>query len=141
MATLAQLAECRQADLPPQPSEQRTRELLSGALARVYPLAAPLVVSMPVLKFRRMKSQWGNCHWQQGYITLNTALARCPEELQDYVALHELVHFLHHDHGAGFCSAMDALMPDWRARRSELKRFAGALVPGGRAAYHHDHLR
>ena len=46
-----------------------------------------------------MKSQWGNCHWRQGYITLNTALARCPGTLRDYVALHELVHFVHPDHG------------------------------------------
>ena len=67
-------------------------------------------------------------HYRQGYITLNTALARCPEFLRDYVALHELVHFLHHDHGPGFYAAMDARMPDWRKRRQELKRYAQALV-------------
>lgn len=63
---------------------------------------------LPQVKLRKMRSQWGNCHYQQGYITLNTALARCPEPLRDYVALHELVHFLHHDHGTGFYAAMDA---------------------------------
>lgn len=47
----------------------------------------------------------------QGYITLNTALARCPETLRDYVALHELVHFVHPDHGPGFYGLMDRLMP------------------------------
>ena len=97
------------------------------ALARVYPLVEPLGVALPPLKLRALKSQWGNCHWAQGYITLNTALARCPEELRDYVALHELVHFLHHDHGPGFYARMDALMPDWRNRRRTLKRFSGAL--------------
>ena len=71
-----------------------------------------------------MRSQWGNCHWTQGYITLNTALCRCPQALQDYVALHELVHFLHHDHQAGFHSVMDALMPDWRERKSILDQNA-----------------
>ena len=107
------------------------RGLLAEALARMYPLVAPLGVAFPLLKLRKLKSQWGNCHWAQGYITLNTALARCPEELRDYVALHELVHFLHHDHGPGFYARMDALMPDWRRRRKTLKGYSGALERDG----------
>lgn len=122
---LAQRAEAPQ--MPPLPPRRECRELLACALARVYPLVADLGVVMPELKIRTMRSQWGNCHWSQGYITLNTALVRCPERLRDYVALHELVHFLHHDHGSGFYSVMDALMPDWRARRKELKTCAAAL--------------
>ena len=95
---------------------------LRGAVERMLPLVRPMGVRPPQVKLRRMRSQWGNCHWRQEYITLNTALAACPEELQDYVALHELVHFLHHDHGPGFYAAMDALMPDWRERRRERKK-------------------
>ncbi len=112
--------------LEPLPREVCAR-LLGEALARMYPLVAPLGVAFPVLKLRKLKSQWGNCHWAQGYITLNTALARCPEELRDYVALHELVHFLHHDHGPGFYARMNGLMPDWRRRRKALKCYSGAL--------------
>lgn len=122
---LARRAEARQ--LPPLPSREECRELLAQAVMRVYPLVVPLGVAVPVLKLRAMRSQWGNCHWRQGYITLNTALARCPEHLRDYVALHELVHFLHHDHGPGFYAVMDGLMPDWRARRKELKTYGAAL--------------
>ncbi len=106
---------------------------LGEALDRVMPLAAPLGVGRPALKVRPLRSQWGNCHWTKGYITLNTALARCPEGLRDYVALHELVHFLHHDHGPGFYACMDALMPDWRRRRRELKRYGTALEGTGPA--------
>ena len=112
--------------LPPVSREECVRRL-SEALERVYPLVQPLGVAFPSLKLRTLKSQWGNCHWAQGYITLNTALARCPEKLRDYVALHELVHFLHHGHGPEFYARMDALMPDWRQRRQELKRCGGAL--------------
>ena len=111
----------------PLPDRQQCQALLKAAVERVYPLVAPLGVDMPQVKLRVMRSQWGNCHWTQGYITLNTALCRCPQALQDYVALHELVHFLHHDHQAGFHSVMDALMPDWRERRQALKPYAAAL--------------
>lgn len=114
-------------DLPPQPPREVCARLLMEALCRVYSRTEPLGVAFPQLKLRRMKSQWGNCHWAQGYITLNTALCRCPEELRDYVALHELVHFLHHDHGPGFYATMDALMPDWRSRRKALKGYGAAL--------------
>ena len=115
-------------ELPPEPARRECLRLLGEALDRVYPLVQPLGVAWPELRLRRMKSQWGNCHWRQGYITLNTALARCPETLRDYVALHELVHFVHPDHGPGFYGLMDRLMPDWRQRRKELRRYGGARV-------------
>ena len=115
-------------ELPPEPSREACGRLLEEALNRVCPLVSGLGVARPELKLRRMRSQWGNCHWAQGYITLNTALARCPEHLRDYVALHELLHFLHHDHGPEFRGLLDALMPDWRGRREELRSYGALLV-------------
>ena len=113
--------------LPPIPSRRECRVLLARALDRVYPLVVSFGVGRPELKIRKMRTQWGNCHWMQGYITLNTALHRLPEHLRDYVALHELVHLIHHDHGPGFYALMDALMPDWRKRRVELKEYTAAV--------------
>ena len=114
--------------LGPEVSREECYTLLKTALDQVYPLVAPLGVEYPELKLRKMKSQWGNCHWRQGYITLNTALARCPEHLRQYVALHELVHFLHHDHGPGFRARMDQLMPEWKKCRVEMRKYTEALV-------------
>ena len=120
-------ALARQSQTQKLPLEQLPRmvcmEQLSLAVERVYPLVAVFGVLKPQLRLRKMKSQWGNCHYRQGYITLNTALASCPEGLQDYVALHELVHFLHPDHGSGFYAVMDRLMPDWKQRRRTLKNY------------------
>lgn len=127
LTSVMERQRAEQLPVPPEPDRETCRRLLGAAVGRVYPLTEPLGVAMPVLKLRRMTTQWGNCHWSQGYITLNTALARCPEALQDYVALHELVHFLHHDHGSGFYTVMDRLMPDWRSRRRELRRYSAAL--------------
>ena len=117
----------RQRQAQKQPLEELPRavclERLNAALDRVYPPAAALGVARPQLRLRKMKSQWGNCHYRQGYITLNTALAACPPELQDYVCLHELVHFIHPNHGTGFYAAMDKLMPNWKTLRAELKKY------------------
>ncbi len=117
----------RQRDTQKLPLEELSRpeclRRLTSAVEQMYPLLEPFGVTRPLLRLRKMRSQWGNCHYRQGYITLNTALAACPEELRTYVALHELVHFIHPDHGPGFYSLMDRLMPDWKARRSELKKY------------------
>lgn len=126
MDQLEKQARCQVTPLPEYSLDECTRRL-KNALIRIYPLVHRLGVVFPELKLRHMKSQWGNCHWTRGYITLNTALARCPEHLQEYVVLHELVHFLHHDHGPGFHACMESLMPDWRYRRHELKSYGAAL--------------
>lgn len=114
-------------DLLPEVDRKTCLVMLEESVRRVYPLVAGQGVPYPQVRVRKMKSQWGNCHYRQEYITLNTALARCPQSLRDYVALHELVHFLCHDHGPGFYAAMDARMPDWRQRRRQLKDYVAAL--------------
>ena len=123
------LSRMEREDVPLLPvcSREETLACLTEAVNRVYPLVQTFGVEYPQIKIRQMRSQWGNCLWMQGYITLNIALARCPECLQDYVALHELIHFLHHDHGFEFRSKMDLLMPEWKNLRKELKKYAAAL--------------
>lgn len=124
---LERIEQLRHTILLPEVSREACRTMLQQSLERVYPLIRSYGVEMPELKLRRMRSQWGNCHWNDGYITLNTALVRCPEHLRDYVALHELIHFLYHDHGRQFHALQTALMPDWKQRRKQLKTYGGAL--------------
>lgn len=118
--------EERKLPLLPELDREDCAVILKRSLAKMLPLVAAMGVGMPEVRLRRMRS-WGVCHWTKGYITLNVDLHRCPEPLRDYVALHELVHFLHHDHGKGFRAAMDAYMPDWRARQKLLHSYETAL--------------
>lgn len=112
----------RETLLPPKGTE--ALPVLEDSLERMYPLVAPLGVNKPRVKARFMTSRWGSCHWTQGIIVLNTALTALPRDLMDYVTLHELAHFLHPDHGAGFYAVMDRLLPDWREKRRELRGYA-----------------
>lgn len=105
------------------PDQAEALAVLSRAVDRVLPLVEPLGVKRPALQVRYMTSRWGSCHWGKGKIVLNSALAAVDEGLQDYVALHELVHFLHPNHGSGFYAVMDRLMPDWGSRRRRLRDY------------------
>lgn len=105
------------------PEPKTALPILTGSVERMAGMAGPLGVKMPAVKARKMTSRWGSCHYTKGVVVLNTALAALDPALMDYVALHELVHFLHPNHGAGFYAVMDQLMPDWRERRRALKQY------------------
>lgn len=72
------------------------------------------------LVLKSLKTRWGSCNTDKT-ITLNIFLLMLPWELIDYVLIHELVHTKHMHHGPAFWSAVDSLMPDYKARRKELK--------------------
>ena len=104
-------------------SERLCRE----ACGRLYPRFAPLGVPRPEIRMRTMRSCWGNCRPERGVVTFNARLASVPEACIEYVAAHELTHFLHADHSPAFYAALAEVVPDWKARRARLKDFAPLL--------------
>lgn len=76
-------------------------------------------------KLRNMRSQWGNCRAARRLITLNTQLARVPDELREYIVMHEMCHLQIQNHGPEFKALETKLMPDWRKRREALKQYQG----------------
>lgn len=62
-------------------------------------------------------SNWGSCS-SRGNINLNLNLMRVPQELQDYVILHELSHRKYPNHGAEFHALLDRLCLDCIGRPS-----------------------
>ena len=60
-------------------------------------------------------SNWGSCS-SRGNINLNLNLMRLPEELSDYVLLHELSHLRHPNHGPQFHALVDRLCRDGLGR-------------------------
>ena len=87
----------------------------------IYPLFKPYGVKYPLIKIRNMKSRWGSCQPQKGIITLNSKMLAAPREAIEYVVLHEFAHFVHPNHSKDFYRLVEALMPDWRERRSLLQ--------------------
>lgn len=69
---------------------------------------------------QRMKTKWGSCTPQAGYIRLNTDLAKKPPECLEYIMVHELVHLLEPTHNAQFSALMDLHLPQWRHLRKRL---------------------
>ncbi len=96
---------------------QQIREALPELLTRWEPL---LKVKASRIFVQRMKTLWGSCTPQSGYIRLNTDLAKKPPECLEYILVHELVHLLEPTHNERFLALMDHHLPHWRHLRKAL---------------------
>ncbi len=78
-------------------------------------------INEPALRYRKMKSRWGSCHFHQKIITLSLMLTEVSVPAIEYVVLHELVHLFHPNHSKDFYAMVEKLMPDWKSRRQLLR--------------------
>lgn len=69
---------------------------------------------------QRMKTKWGSCTPELGYIRLNTDLAKKPPECLEYIVVHELVHLVEPTHNERFVALMDLYLPHWQHLRKQL---------------------
>jgi len=74
------------------------------------------------LSFRSQKTRWGSCSAKNN-ISLNIKLVNLPEELIEYVILHELVHTKIKNHQEEFWSELAKYVENPRALQTKLKRF------------------
>ena len=69
---------------------------------------------------QRMKTKWGSCNHHARTIRLNTELVKKPQNLLEYVIVHEMLHLVEPTHSEGFLRLLDKHYPGWREARVEL---------------------
>jgi len=69
---------------------------------------------------RNQRTRWGSCSHKNN-VSLNMKIVKLPNELMDYVILHELVHTHRKDHSKAFWAEMDKLVVDGKNMSSRLK--------------------
>jgi hypothetical protein len=85
----------------------------------VHHWASKIGVNVQQIHLRPMKTKWASMS-TTGHLTLNTDLLTLPQELAEFVIVHELVHLLVPNHGKVFKSFMYAYLPDWEEREQQL---------------------
>lgn len=70
---------------------------------------------------RAQAKRWGSCD-RAGNLRLNWRIVQATPRLIEYVVAHEIIHLLHADHGRDFWAALGRAMPDYEARRDELRK-------------------
>lgn len=74
------------------------------------------------IAIRDQETRWGSCS-ARGNLNYNWKLVLLPEELADYVVVHELAHRTEMNHSKDFWRIVERELPDYRQRRRRLKGY------------------
>ncbi len=76
---------------------------------------------------RNQRTRWGSCSHKDN-ISLNVKLIRLPDELIDYVILHELVHTRFKNHSKQFWDELDKILVNGKGIDARLKQYTLELL-------------
>ena len=79
------------------------------------------------ITIRCQRTRWGSCS-EKGNLNFNCLLMKVPEEVLDYVVVHELCHRLEMNHSPRFWSEVEKIFPDYRAREKWLRENGKLLI-------------
>lgn len=123
--------QCREQAL----SKEELQELAAQAMklipqkVRYY---APIIgVTYGRITIRNQRTRWGTCSGK-GNLNFNCLLLLMPEEVLDYVVVHELCHRKEMNHSARFWEEVEKILPDYRQRRKWLKDNGGRIMDRNR---------
>lgn len=90
---------------------------------RVYELARRYGFRISGLSFRSASSRWGSCS-SNGKVMISGYLYLLPDDVVDYVIVHEFCHLRYMNHGPEFKRLLHGFFPDYERREAELKEFS-----------------
>jgi predicted metal-dependent hydrolase len=89
--------------------------------ARVPVIAGRFGFSYAGLRINNCKRIWGSCKSSR-MLSFNYRAVMLPVRLIDYLIVHELAHTLELNHSKKFWGIVAEALPDYKARRAELKK-------------------
>jgi len=94
---------------------------------RLLVLAAQFDLTVTHVSVRNQRARWGSCA-TGGRISLNWRLIQTPDDVRDYVLIHELMHLRQPNHSARFWALVARACPGHEARRRWLRAHEAALL-------------
>lgn len=74
------------------------------------------------VKIKEQKRRWGSCS-SRGNVYFNWRIIMAPDQVIDYIVVHEIAHLIHRNHSPVFYRCVEAILPDYKKRRKWLKDF------------------
>ena len=76
------------------------------------------------IRITSARTRWGSCSSKKN-LNFSWRLIMVPQEVIDYVVVHELTHLKHMDHSSAFWRAVEALCPNYKQCRKRLNKTVG----------------
>lgn len=103
--------------------EDKYRELAREKIGRRAAYFAGIMgVTYGRITIRAAKTRWGSCSGA-GNLNFHWKLILMPDEVLDYVVVHELAHRKQMNHSPAFWAEVEKVLPDYRERRRWLKNW------------------
>jgi len=74
------------------------------------------------ISFRKTKRQWGSCSGKND-LCFNTMMMKLPEDVIQYIIIHELSHIKHKHHQKAFWELVAEYLPEYKTQVKELKNY------------------
>ncbi|MDP2907021.1 MAG: DUF45 domain-containing protein [Nanoarchaeota archaeon] len=117
--------------LPKEVQDRHISTLLSRVIARKrLPLLKEKInainnqhfnQSIKKIFFKNNKSSWGSCS-EKGNINISTRLLFAPDDILEYVCVHELAHFIEFNHSERFWELVEKAMHGYKEKEEWLKQ-------------------
>lgn len=128
---LAQVMQAQEAGEEAPISYEEICALADTALQELPPrvklFAARMGVSYGRITIRNQLGRWGSCS-STGSLNFNCLLMLAPEQVRDYVIVHELAHRKQMNHSAAFWAEVAAVLPDYKISEKWLKTEGKVLL-------------
>ncbi|WP_346909055.1 M48 family metallopeptidase [Faecalicatena orotica] len=82
--------------------------------------ASILNVTYGRISIREQKTRWGSCS-SEGNLNFNWRLIFAPEEVLDYIVVHELAHRREMNHSQAFYAIVKSILPDYKKSQKWLR--------------------
>ena len=115
----------------PKLTDTELRELARHAkevLPEIAAYYAPLVgVDYGRITIRAQRTRWGSCS-AQGNLNFNCLLMLTPDNVMEYVVVHELCHRKEMNHSPKFWAEVERVLPNYRESKRWLKENGPGLI-------------
>ena len=72
------------------------------------------------LRVWELKNRWASCS-PAGNLNFHWRVLALPQDIQEYLVVHELAHLKHLNHGKEFWAIVDKTMPTWKTAAEGLR--------------------
>lgn len=94
---------------------------------KVKYFAGVMNVNYGRITIRNQKTRWGSCSAKRN-LNFNCLLMLAPDEVVDYVVVHELCHLIEMNHSKKFWAQVEQVMPDYKKHKQWLKDHGNEII-------------
>ena len=94
---------------------------------KVRHFADKIGVEYGKITIRNQRTRYGSCS-AKGNLNFNCLIMLMPNEIIDYVIVHELCHIKEMNHSRRFWNEVESVLPDYKERRKWLKQNGNILI-------------